>query len=55
MRLIKYLEQRLGERSFWGDVLLGISAAAILPKPWCYVFAGLSAIKALVPDAPKAA
>lgn len=52
---VSYLRSRLEERSFWGDVLIGISAAALLPKPWCYVFAVGSAIKALVPDAPKAA
>jgi hypothetical protein len=50
LKLLKYLENRLSERSFWGDVLVGVSAAAVLPKPWCYIFAGLSAIKALVPD-----
>ena len=51
MKLIHYLEQRLGERSFWGDVAIAVTAAAALPKPWCYVFAGLSIVKALVPDA----
>jgi hypothetical protein len=52
---VSYLRSRLEERSFWGDVLVGISAAAVLPQPWCFVFAVMSAIKALVPDAPKVA
>jgi hypothetical protein len=55
MRLLNYLETRLGERSFWGDIILAVSAAALLPKPWCYVFMGLSVLKALVPDAVKPA
>lgn len=54
MRFVRYLEARLGERSFWGDVLIGISAAAVLPSPWCWLFAGMSAVKALIPDAVKA-
>lgn len=51
---LSYLRARLEERSFWGDVLVGISAAALLPKPWNIVFAIGSALKALVPEAPKA-
>jgi hypothetical protein len=50
LAVIRYIENRLLERSFWGDVLIGVSAAALLPKPWNYVFVGLSAIKAMVPD-----
>jgi hypothetical protein len=50
MRVIRYLEARLLERSFWGDVILAVSAAAVLPKPWNYIFVGLSTVKALVPD-----
>jgi hypothetical protein len=50
MRAIGYLEARLGERSFWGDIAIAVTAAAVLPKPWCYVFMVMSAIKALVPD-----
>jgi hypothetical protein len=48
--LLTYLETRLLERSFWGDIAVAIVSAAALPKPWCYVFAALSAVKALVPD-----
>ena len=55
-----YLKARLLERSFWGDVVIACSAAAILPKPWNLVFIALSVMKGLVPDgsikpaAPKA-
>lgn len=45
-----YLKARLLERSFWGDVVMAVSAAAILPKPWAYVFVALSVMKAIVPD-----
>jgi hypothetical protein len=51
---IAYLETRLLSRSFWGDVVVGVSAGALLPKPWCYVFVVMSAIKSLVPDGVKA-
>lgn len=50
MKFINYLENRLLERSFWGDIIIAVSAAALLPKPWCFVFVGLSVVKALVPD-----
>lgn len=50
LTVIRYIENRLLERSFWGDVIVGVSAAALLPKPWSFIFVGLSAIKALVPD-----
>lgn len=52
---VSYLRGRMDERSFWGDILVGISAAAVLPWPWSLIFAIGSAVKALVPDAPKAA
>jgi hypothetical protein len=51
MRLVKYLERRLGERSFWSDVIAAFVAAAALPKPWAYYVAGAALMKALVPDA----
>lgn len=54
MKLLQYIERRLGERSFWGDVAVAVTAAALLPKPWNIVFVVLSAIKALVPDKPAA-
>jgi hypothetical protein len=44
-KAVGYLKQRLLERSFWGDVVIACSAAAILPKPWNYVFVALSVIQ----------
>lgn len=52
---VSYLRQRLGERSFWSDVIAAFVAAAALPKPWAYYVAGAALLKALVPDAPKVA
>jgi hypothetical protein len=42
----------LNERSTWGDIIVGLSAAALLPWPWSLVVAIGYAIKALVPDGP---
>lgn len=50
---VGYIERRLAERSFWGDVAIAVTAAAALPKPWNLVFTAISAVKALVPDAAK--
>jgi hypothetical protein len=49
-KALGYLQARLLERSFWGDVVMACSAAAILPKPWAYIFVALSVMKAIVPD-----
>jgi hypothetical protein len=50
-KFLGYLKARLLERSFWGDVVIACSAAAILPKPWNFVtFVALSVMKGLVPD-----
>ena len=50
LSVIRYIEARLAERSFWGDIIIAVSAAALLPRPWCFVFMGLSIVKAFVPD-----
>jgi hypothetical protein len=49
-KALGYLKARLLERSFWGDVVMACSAAAILPYPWNLVFVALSVMKAIVPD-----
>lgn len=50
---MSYLRQRLGERSFWSDVIAAFVAAAALPKPWCWYVAVAALLKSLVPDTPK--
>jgi len=52
-RFLTYVENRLGERSFWGDVAVAVTAGALLPKPWNIVFVAISAVKSLVPDKPS--
>ena len=50
---LSYIERRLLERSFWSDVIAGVSAAALLPYPWNFYVAGAAFLKSLVPDAAK--
>jgi hypothetical protein len=45
-----YLKDRLDERSTWGDIIVGISAAAILPWPWSAASLIAAVVKALIPD-----
>lgn len=50
MRLIRYLKQRLGERSFWLQIGTAIIPAAVLPWPWSLVVSVTAVMAALVPD-----
>jgi hypothetical protein len=54
---MKYLRDRLHERSAWAAITVGIAAAAMLPDPWSYGMLAVHIIMALIPDGdplPKA-
>ena len=50
MNLLRYLKNRLDERSTWMLMSAGIAGAAALSQPWSYVSAAMGVIAALVPD-----
>lgn len=49
-RFGSYVVCRLGERSTWTSIGVGVTAAALLEAPWSYVFLTISVIGVLVPD-----
>jgi len=48
--MIKYIRDRLNERSTWMLISGGIVTAAALNAPWSYAAALVGVIAALVPD-----
>ena len=48
--MIKYIRDRLNERSTWILISGGIVTAAALSEPWSYAAALVGVIAALVPD-----
>lgn len=49
MKVLEYLKARLGERSTWASIGVGVTAAAALTAPWSYAFIAVAVIGALVP------
>lgn len=45
-----YILDRLDERSTWGDIIMGIGGAALLPYPWNLASMLAAIVKALLPD-----
>lgn len=48
--MIKYIRDRLNERSTWMLISGGIVTAAALEVPWSYMAAVAGIVAALVPD-----
>jgi len=48
--MIKYIRDRLNERSTWMLIGAGLGTAAALDVPWSYMAAVVGVIAALVPD-----
>lgn len=53
MKVLSYLKARLGERSTWGAIGMGVTGAAALAAPWSYAFMAAGVIGALVPTGGK--
>jgi hypothetical protein len=53
MKLVRFLKARLGERSTWAAIGVGIAGGGALPSPysWLFIVAGL--IGALIPEPAK--
>lgn len=50
LNFIRYVRNRLTERSFWLTIGASIIPAAVLPWPWSAASVGVSVMAALVPD-----
>ncbi len=53
LKVVSYLKARLGERSTWVSIGVGVTGAAALVIPWNYVFIAVAVIGALVPTSSK--
>ena len=47
--MLKYLKNRLDEKSTWVSIGAGVTAAAALAAPWCYVAAAVATLGVLAP------
>ncbi len=50
MKCVEYVKRRLGEKSTWASIGVGVTGAAALAAPWSYVFIGVAVIGTLVPS-----
>lgn len=49
IKLIKYIKNRLNEKSTWASIGVGVTSAAAVEEPWSYVLVGVSTLGVLVP------
>lgn len=49
MKILEYIKARLGERSTWASIGVGVTGAAALSAPWSYAFVAVAVIGAIVP------
>ena len=49
MKVVSYLKARLGEKSTWAAIGIGVTGAAALSAPWSYVFIAVAVAGTLVP------
>ncbi len=50
MKILEYIKARLGERSTWAAIGVGVTGAAALSVPWSYAFVAVAVIGAIVPS-----
>ena len=50
LALKAYIIRRLGERSSWMAIGIGVTAAGALASPWSFVFLATSIVGVLLPD-----
>ena len=50
MKTIEYIKARLGEKSTWASIMVGVTGAAALAAPWSYAFIAVAVIGAVVPS-----
>jgi len=50
MKVLSYIKARLGERSTWAAIGIGITGAAAIAAPWSYAFIAVAVIGSIVPS-----
>lgn len=53
LKIVGYLKDRLGEKSTWAAIGIGVTGAASLVIPWSYLFIAVAVVGALVPTSSK--
>lgn len=53
LKIVSYIKARLGEKSTWAAIGIGVTGAAALVIPWSYIFIAVAVIGALVPTSTK--
>ena len=53
VRALRFLKARLGEKSSWAAIGVGIAGGAALPAPYSWLFIGAGVIGALIPEPRK--
>ena len=53
LKIVSYIKARLGEKSTWAAIGMGVTGAAALVIPWSYIFIAVAVIGALVPTTVK--
>jgi len=49
VKILSYIKARLGERSTWLSIGVGITGAAALSAPWSYAFVAVAVVGSIVP------
>ena len=50
---IRYIKNRLNEKSTWASIGVGVTGAAALAPPWSYVFIACAVVGVLVPTSTE--
>lgn len=53
MKWIRFLKARLGEKSSWAAIGVGIAGGGALPSPYSWLFILTGVIGALIPEPAK--
>ena len=54
MKTLRFLKARLGEKSTWAAIGVGIAGGAALPSPYSWLFIAVGIVGALIPEPAKA-
>ena len=53
MKALQFLKARLGEKSTWAAIGVGIAGGAALPSPYSWLFIAVGIVGALLPEPTK--
>ena len=50
VKTLRFLKARLGEKSSWAAIGVGVAGGSALPSPYSWIFIAVGVIGALIPD-----